>query len=218
MKLILLLLLCANMAFAQSEITPFPFDTVGFPKVFIQDMQMSNYYAFVYLPDIYETPDGKRYEVFTKKKKRIDASMQTYETLKEWYHYPPRLERKPNADLPKGTKLIDPVYQAVTTQKEVLPATSKWVERRGDSSTLHYNVDFAHVVIFLEVPAQYQTMISKYEELKPARKIVGKDTVTLDSATLFQYYWEVHEKKLIISKKNQRRKFKMDTLYRYLLL
>jgi hypothetical protein len=169
--------------------------------MFIENPEAGRCYAFVYLPDIYATPDGVRYEVFTKKKKILQNLEQKYETRQVWHNYPPRLVQKPNISLPEGTKLIDPIYKSKEYRQEVVPATTKWISRRGVEINVNYDLDFAHIFSVVEVPAQYQTIVTQYDEVKPARKVIGKDTVALDSAMLFQYYWEVHEKKLITYKK-----------------
>jgi hypothetical protein len=195
--LFLLFLLCANTTFAQSETVEFPFDTVSFPKMgLIPNPEAGACYAFIYQPDIYATPDGKRYQVFTKKRKCIEPTI-NYTTIKEWYHFPPRLERKPNVKTSENMQLLDPVYKEITVQKEVVHASTKWVAKRGDPNCLSVQPVFAQVFCLVEVPAQYQTIIEKLEEVQPARKVIGKDTVALDSAALFNYYWEVKEKRQV---------------------
>jgi Putative peptidoglycan binding domain len=216
--LFLLFLLCANTTFAQSEIPEFPFDTTGtaLPKAFIQKIKTGKCYAFIYQPDIYATPDGKRYEVFTKKRKSIESTI-NYTTIKEWHHFPPRLERKPNVKIPESMQLLDPVYKEIKTQKEIIAASTKWQRRQGDVNCLSVQPVFAQVFCLVEVPAQYQTILEKLEEVQPARKVIGKDTVTLDSAALFNYYWEVKEKRQITYKKRisttKGRIFYTDTFY-----
>jgi Putative peptidoglycan binding domain len=214
--LFFLLLLCANTTFAQSKIPEFPFDTTGLPKTFIQKPEPGACYAFVYQPDIYATPDGKRYEVFMKRKKYIEPTY-NYTTINEWHHFPPRLERKPNVEIPENMQLLDPVYKEITMQKEVVPASTKWVVKQGDRNCLSVKPFFAQVFCLVEVPAQYQPIIEKIEEVQPARKVVGKDTIALDSATLFNYYWEVKEKKRLIYKEctgtTKGRVFYTDTFY-----
>jgi Putative peptidoglycan binding domain len=214
----LLFLLCANTTFAQSEIVAFPFDTTGtaLPKAFIQKPESGDCYAFVYQPDIYATPDGKRYEVFTKKRKGIGSTI-NYTTIKEWHHFPPRLERKPNVKIPESMQLLDPVYKEIKTQKEIIAASTKWQRRQGDVNCLSVQPVFAQVFCLVEVPAQYQTILEKLEEVQPARKVIGKDTIALDSATLFNYYWEVKEKMQVTYKKRisttKGRIFYTDTFY-----
>jgi Putative peptidoglycan binding domain len=221
--LFLLFLLCANTTFAQSEITEFPFDTTEalLPKIFIQELKSGSCYAFIYQPDIYATPDGKRYELFTKKRKYMEPTY-NYTTIKEWQHFPPRLERKPNVKIPENMQLLDPIYKELKTQNEATAASNRWHTKRGDVSCLGVKPDFAQVFCFVEVPAQYQITIEKLEEVQPARKVIGKDTITLDSAALFQYYWEVKEKKQITYKKlsgiTKNKIQYTDTLYAPILL
>ena len=190
------LLLCANMAFAQSEIAAFPFDTVGFPKAFIQRPEGGDCYAFMYYPDIYVTPDGKQYEVFTKKKKYSNsvATCIKKDTIIE--KTPLKWIQKSNLKLPKGVKLLDPVYKEITTYKEIIPASVRWVFKKGDANCLSINLEFAQVVCLVEVPAQYYKQITAYEMTKPPRKIIKKDTITLTNSEHFEYYWEASETKI----------------------
>jgi Putative peptidoglycan binding domain len=214
--LFFLFLLCANTTFAQSETPEFPFDTTGLPKTFIEKPETGACYAFIYQPDIYATPDGKRYEVFTKKRKYMEPAY-NYTTIKEWHHFLPRLERKPNVEIPENIQLLDPVYKEIKTQNEVIAASTIWQRKRGDANCLSVKPIFAQAFCLVEIPAQYQTIVEKLEEVKPARKIIGKDTIALDSATLFQYYWEVKEKMQVMHSQRKiikkGRVFYTDTFY-----
>jgi hypothetical protein len=193
----LLFLLCANTTFAQSETVEFPFDTTGLLKVFIQKTEPGSYYIFGYLPDTYQTPDGTLYKVYIKRPNNTPPVCEIKRKFKK-VKISSRFVRKPNIHLPKGVKLIDPVYTKITKQIVSLPASNRWIDRsRRHSVHCHsINLDFIQQFCLVEIPAQYENIIT-YQETKPACKVTKKDTITLDSASLFSYYLEVNEFKML---------------------
>jgi Putative peptidoglycan binding domain len=195
--LFFLFLLCTNMAFAQSENNEFPFDTIGLPKVFIQQAESGSCYIFGYLPDTYQTTDGTLYKVYTKKPNNTPPICEIKRKFKK-IKISSRFVRKPNIHLPKGVKLIDPVYKKTTKQIVISPTSNRWTDRsRHYSSHCHStNLNFIQQFCWVEIPAQYENIIT-YQETKPAYKVIKKDTVVLDSASLFSYYMEANEFKMV---------------------
>jgi Putative peptidoglycan binding domain len=194
----LLFLLCANTTFAQSETVEFPFDTIGFPKAFVEKPEPGACYAFVYQPDIYATPDGKRYEVFTKRKKYSNPILKCTKTDTIIQKLPLKWVQKPNIKLPKGVKLLDPVYKETTIFRETVPKSVRWIIKNGYANCMRTNTNFAQVFCLVEVPAQHLEEITAYKEQKPPRKIIKNDTIILTNTERFEYYKEVSDTKVCI--------------------
>jgi Putative peptidoglycan binding domain len=86
----------------------------------------------------------------------------------------------------KRIRILPPVYTTTTSAKEISPAFTRWTLARGDMNGLSQNPDDCTVFAFVEVPARYLTTTTR-TELKPPRKIVGKDTLNLDSTELKRF-------------------------------
>jgi hypothetical protein len=92
----------------------------------------------------------------------------------------------PKQKIPKGIKIIPPVYAVKSIQKEAVTAATQWIHRRGDMNGLSQNPDDCMVFGLVEIPAQYRTETT-HQTLKPPRKVVGKDTINLDSTELKRF-------------------------------
>ncbi len=86
--------------------------------------------------------------------KRLEIIPAVYETKTETMLVKPESER------------LEPLqhkYETKSEQKEVAPATTKWVKKRGSESCLSANPDDCLVWCLVEVPAQYQTVTTQVD-------------------------------------------------------
>ena len=189
MKYVLFLLLCANMAFAQKCI---PFVRLDTFKTMMQDASqaqanLSQRFTFLHTPDIYKTPNGVLYDVYTKKigSKKVEGERITKDSIVHTFHYwEPKTEVKWQG---KGI-LIPPENKTITVRGLFLPYYY-WVKNHNSIQQLD---DFS-IHLFLTESFQYSCNNYGQVTVKPACVIIGADSIVLDSATLKTYYILKHK-------------------------
>ncbi len=87
---------------------------------------------------------------------------------------------------PKGMRILAPIYKDSMATVIIEKESIKWTKVRGSVICLSQDPDNCLMFSCFEMPAKYQTM--RYiKQIKPPRKIVANDTITLDSAELAHF-------------------------------
>ncbi len=86
--------------------------------------------------------------------------------------------------LPKNIAILPPVYSFETTEKLIRPTAIRWVKIPNDGNTHFHNFENCMLFTYEKIPARYDIL---QRELKPPRKIVGVDTINLNTNELKRF-------------------------------